>query len=157
MLQDFGVDACLSRPVHLRLLVATIEAHKRRMQVLSGLDDLDIKTPTRAGEENSEWVLSTVTWTLRCPNNNDRPTKLSASEQAFLLALTERPGSAVSRETLINRMGHKTDYYDPRRLDTLVSRLRAKVNEAGCCELPLRTIPSAGYAFSAPIRIDKDE
>ena len=54
---------------------------------------------------------------------------------------------------MIAALGHNVEYYDSRRLDTLVSRLRIKINRGGS-NLPVRSIHSVGYAFVAPIVLE---
>ncbi len=80
--------------------------------------------------------------------------RLTQQEAAFIAALAETPGIAVARKRIIEAMGHDIDYYDPRRLDTLLSRLRNKLAKEGESSLPVRSIHSIGFAFAAPIRVD---
>lgn len=54
---------------------------------------------------------------------------------------------------MIAALGHDTEYFDSRRLDTMVSRLRIKVNKSSTVTLPVRSIHAVGYAFVAPIRL----
>ena len=145
-LQEFGADDCLEKPVHIGLLVALINSLLRRAaQVV-----LSHAAP-RLGEEDNIWRLSPTNWTIRCPRGH--VAKLTRAETDFLIMLGREPGEAVSRDRLIVAMGHNPKAYDPRRLDTFVSRMRTKLTGVFWASLPLRSIHAVGYAFAAPLQL----
>lgn len=147
-LRNFGADACLERPVHIGVLVATIASLRRRLAHVSPPPQAHREAP-RGGEENNVWKLSPTQWTITCPRG--QAAKLTRAETDFLLLLARTPGAAVPREHLIAGMGHSPDYYDSRRLDTFVSRLRSKVSNTCASSPPLRSVHAVGYAFAAPL------
>lgn len=144
-LSELGAVALLESPPHPGVLAATLDSLCRRL----GTEPPRSRQRMRAGEETNCWQLRLKLWSLVSPSG--RTVSLSHAETNFLLALAKAPGEAVSRHDLIVALGHKPDYYDSRRLDTFVSRLRQKV--AGGCgmPLPLRSIHAHGYAFASPI------
>jgi len=131
-----GADAYLVKPVEIRELVATLKSLARRLGV-----ERSALPPTNG------WMLVLDGWSLRTPGGVE--ISLTASERDVLHAVMDTPDLPVSRETLITRLGHDTDYYLPHRLDMLISRLRRKVLENAGTPLPLRAVRGAGFAFSS--------
>lgn len=147
-LQGKGADACLPRPAHPGVLLATLEALRRRVALALGTSP-GMREAPRGGEESHVWKLSATQWTVTSPQGGTA--KLTRTEMDFLLQLAREPGIAVARDRLIAGMGHNPDIYDTRRLDVFVSRLRSKVSGACGASLPLRSVHAVGYAFAAPL------
>jgi two-component system, OmpR family, response regulator len=76
---------------------------------------------------------------------------LTSSEFDLLMALVRRPGQALSRSVLLAALrGRSWTYYD-RSIDTLVARLRKKL-EHGPGRPPLiRSVRGVGYVFCAEV------
>lgn len=148
-LTDLGACAALETPPHPGVLAATLLSLCRRFCALP--PERVARTALRSDDESRDWQLQTTSWTLVAPDG--KAVALTRAEMSFLQALAESPGDAVARSRLIADMGHSIEYYDARRLDTFVSRLRQKV--AGACglPLPLRSIHAYGYAFAATILV----
>lgn len=130
-----GADIYLVKPVHLEELASLIHNLARRLR----------------GERAEAWCLFKTSWELATPSG--RRVKLTLSEHAVLERLAHSPGLAVKRSELAEALGHSTAYYDFRRMEVLVRRLRSKVREQLGETLPLETAHSVGYAFIAPIII----
>lgn len=150
LLRHCQVASCLALPLDLEVLAASLVALLRlqRKPALAAAPG----TVPRAADQAGDWQLELTTWTLTLPTG--RTLRLTQQEAAFIAALAETPGIAVARKRIIAAMGHDIDYYDPRRLDTLLSRLRNKLAKEGESGLPVRSIHSIGFAFAAPIRVD---
>lgn len=129
-----GAVQYLVKPVDLRELVAVLGAVGRQ----------------RGQDAVAGWMLDALAWRLVAPGGRD--VALTRSELAFLAALAERPGQAVGRAAIIERLGVPADSYDPRRMEIMVRRLRAKVDARTGGTLPVETVHAVGYAFTAPIR-----
>jgi len=98
--------------------------------------------------ETAEWSLQHDGWELESPAG--RRVFLSRGERLLMQALAGRPGMALSRAALCaaiatHRHGNPVRH-GTRRVDMLVSRLRAKVRQTGD-ELPLVSVPCEGYAL----------
>lgn len=59
----------------------------------------------------------------------------------------------MPRNELIFALGHDPLYYDQRRMEILVRRLRTKVRDQLGYPLPLETVHSQGLAFTAPVTL----
>lgn len=137
-------DAWLTKPVDVRELVAHLRAVGRRA---------DPPAPLPAAQ--ADWTLCDGGWSLR-HRPSDRALMLGANERAFLLALQRSPGEPVDRDTLALALGFSTDWHDRHRLEMLVSRLRARVQQAIGQPLPVMTARGRGYAASLPMDLDGD-
>lgn len=146
-LDEFAAIAFLEMPVNPDVLVTILARFRPDASV--ALIQGGGRTGLRAGEEAVVWRLDMTAWRLAGPGGG--VAALTHAETAFLAALAKFPGQAVSRGDLITAMGHRSEYYDRRRMDTFVSRLRKKVITACGAELPLRSIHAFGYALAAPI------
>lgn len=128
-----GADIYLVKPVQMEELSTLINKLAQRLQ----------PGPV------SVWSLDRMTWQLTSPEG--RVVKLTATEHALLARLAQSPGSAVSRQELVHCLGHDPRYYDPRRMEILVRRLRNKVRETLGCPLPVETAHGLGYAFTGGV------
>jgi len=81
------------------------------------------------------------------------PILLSAQDHTVLLALASG-GDAVSREAIVRALGGDVRYYDQRRLDTQMRRLRRKVEAAyPGLQLPVTTLRGRGYRFYEDLEV----
>jgi DNA-binding response OmpR family regulator len=139
-----GADVCLTKPVDLRELVATLMSLSRRVNT-SRSALTTVNGPTTA------WTLLSNTWELISPNGAF--IGLTSSERSLLSLLMRKSGAAVSRQEIVSEFGHDFRYYDERRLEAIVSRLRRKLEPHQGALNPLKTAHGYGYAFAAPASI----
>lgn len=132
-----GADDYLVKPIDFDELLVVLRHLLRR---------LEQTTAPRPGC----WCLEKDGWQLQLPGGDVLP--LSEAEFRLLQVLLAAGGAAVDRRAIVAELGHRLDYYDLRRLDVLVSRLRQKVHQQFGLELPLRTVHGVGYAFVGPAR-----
>jgi len=128
-----GADVYLVKPVLSEELAALIRNLARRLP----------PAPARG------WRLDQTAWNIVAPDGV--AIKLTHSEHALLVGLARKPGLAVEREELVRCLGHDSRYYDARRMEILVRRLRAKARALLGYPLPLDTVHGVGYAFTGPI------
>ncbi|BBK42498.1 transcriptional regulator [Allostella vacuolata] len=129
-----GAVQYLVKPVDLRELVAVLAAAGRQ----------------RPGTGDPPWTLDGLGWRLTTPGG--RSVSLTRSELAVLEALADRPGQAVGRAVIFERLGIPPDRHDPRRMEILIRRLRRKVEAETGVAVPIETVHAVGYAFTARIR-----
>lgn len=102
------------------------------------------------------WRLVRNWWTLR-RDGHPAELGLSANERAILLTLSEHagaPGTPVSRNLIAHSLGLGEDWYDSRRLEVTLSRLRNRTLHTLGAPLPVITIRGQGYALDAPLLRD---
>ena len=129
---DLGADHYLSKPFRLEELAAIVEALARRLE---------------ARPAPGRWTLDTVHGRLLPPGAP--PVALSSRDLAVLRALMAADKRTVRRKEIIRALGEDPAGYDHRRLDTEMSRLRRRVQEAAGVELPVQTVYAVGFAFTA--------
>lgn len=150
LMRERLVNMCVAPPFNLEWLAVSLSALVRLSRGDNSREGRWFAP--RRDESNDAWLLAPETWMLTPPDCE--PIGLNKAETTFLVTLAECAGQAVSRREMIAALGHDTDYFDSRRLDTMVSRLRIKVNKSSSVTLPVRSIHSVGYAFVAPIRLE---
>ncbi|MFZ4285633.1 response regulator transcription factor [Variovorax sp. HJSM1_2] len=129
-----GADYYIPKTSDLAELAATIEALARRMHF----------------DEPPRWILQSAPRQLTPPGAY--PIQLSAQDFTVLKTLAQG-GEVVHREAIVKALGANWLDYDQRRLDTQMTRLRRKVQEACGQELPVSTIRSVGFSFRAPVDV----
>ena len=140
--RDAGADDYLVKPIDFDELLLVLRNLWRRL----GENASAAASPAAAPvAQAAPWRLDVAHWRLLLPNA--REVVLSENETRLLHILVNAAGSPVDRRNIVVELGHDLAYYDMRRLDVMVSRLRQKVQQAGG-ELPLKTVHSVGYALS---------
>lgn len=154
---ELGADVYLVKPVDFREVEAQIKALMRRMQ--KGSAPLPAVEPSAAApmpasspvsaDSRKAWVFDDIEWRIQPPAGGAVP--LTATEYKFLSLLVTAPGEAVSRQDIsIALTGRDWDPYS-RSIDSLVRRLRIKVEERSGCALPVQAVHGVGYAFVGPV------
>ena len=94
------------------------------------------------------WTLDVVT--RQCVGPEGRPVDLTSSEYDLLTAFLRQPGRTLSRNALLRDLRGRAWTYFDRSIDTLVARLRKKIDlEPG---RPLvRSVRGVGYVFCATV------
>lgn len=127
-----GADAYLSKPVDTDLLAATLYSLARRL---------------RASQPQAQrhWRLDADDWCLLSPSGG--VVALTKTESRLLSKLLEKHNQAVSRDELIEALTPNVHDFDPHRLDSLIHRLRKKVQRVLGMPLPLNAVHGEGYVF----------
>lgn len=128
---ELGGDAYLSKAATLREIETTLRSVLRRL-------------PSMAGDGG--WVVDRRNWCLNAPTG--QRVELTGKELEFLLVLAESGTGLCDRRALHDGEGSE------RKLDTLVRRLRHKIEAVCGEESPIRTAYGKGYAFTAPLRVE---
>jgi DNA-binding response OmpR family regulator len=127
-----GADVYLSKPVDTDVLAATLYSLARRL---------------RASQAPAprQWRLDADDWCLLSPSGG--MVALTKSESRILSKLMEKHNQTVSREDLIKVLAPNGYDFDPHRLDSLIHRLRKKVQRVLGVPLPLTAVHGEGYVF----------
>jgi len=140
---EVGADHYFVKPLDSRELAAA--AGRLIDRVTCSADSSDAAS-------GAEWRLDPLRWMLAAPTGQD--VKLTEKETAFLHLLMSRSNEVALRDTLLQALDyHAEKFYGDRALAVMVTRLRKKVRDQAGVELPIKTIRSHGYSFSAPAAI----
>ncbi|NHA70257.1 response regulator transcription factor [Phycicoccus flavus] len=131
-----GADDYLVKPVRAPVLLARVHALARRARV---------SAPDSGPDGVLAWGGLRIDPAARTATRDGARVDLTATELEVLLVLAERPGEAVSRETLHLRVWGSPDSGRSRALDVFVAALRQKLGR----DLPLTTVRGFGYRLEA--------
>jgi DNA-binding response OmpR family regulator len=128
-----GADVYLSKPVEIALLLASVQSLARRLHVQAG--------------RRGRWRMDEGGWCLYSPSG--KRIMLTQSERRLMARLETAPNTIVSREELIEGLTEGSVHdFDPHRLDSLIHRLRRKVQDVTDDALPLMAVHGEGYLFT---------
>jgi len=137
---EVGADDYVTKPFDQRELLARVKAVLRRSPVGGEIPD-----GPRPMIQFDEWRLDVTRRELR--SSDDTLVVLSGSEFDLLLTFAEHPKRILTRDQLLDlARGPAHEAYD-RSIDTLVSRLRRKLEDDPKAPALIRTVRNEGYMF----------
>ncbi len=146
---ELGADVYLVKPVDFREVEAQVKALLRRLQKSAPpppVTTAPIPVPVPSAiDPKKAWVFDEIEWRIQPPGGAAVP--LTATEYKFLSLLVATPGEPVTRQAIAFALtGRDWDPYS-RSIDSLVRRLRIKVDEQTGQALPVQSVHGVGYAF----------
>ncbi len=148
---EVGADDYIAKPFHLREVLARIRAVLRRCQAEPLVPELP-STDSDEGERYgfAGWVFDPVRRELRDPKGTE--VRLTTSEFDLLAAFLRAPNRPLDRDQLMDLARGRDWTPLDRSIDTLVGRLRKKV-EADPQEPELiKTVRGVGYVFTPRVQ-----
>jgi DNA-binding response OmpR family regulator len=143
---EMGADDYITKPFHMRELVARIKAQLRRVRMIreeKGARDSEEAAP-QAPLVIGDLVIDTARGeALR----NGKPLPLKPKEFELLLYFARHRGQVLSREQILERVWGWEYTGDSRTVDVHVRWLREKIEPAPADPVRLVTVRGAGYRF----------
>ncbi|NTW54241.1 MAG: response regulator transcription factor [Chlorobaculum sp.] len=99
---------------------------------------------------DNKWRLISESWTLVTPSG--KGLRLTGKEYNFISCLAKEPNAMVSRNYLMEKLGHPLNESGKRSLESMVYRLRKKISHTR--DTPILTANGSGYTFSAKVDVE---
>lgn len=145
---EVGADDYLPKPFSPRELLARIRTVLRRSQ-RPAAQSHEKNGKKRDVAHFGEWTLNLGS-RLLSSSGVDR-TRLTSAEFNLLESFLTNPNRVLSRDRLLDLV-YGQDYYSAdRSIDTLVMRLRRKIEKDRSAPAFITTVRNAGYMFSADV------
>ncbi len=141
---DAGADDYLAKPVRIRELIARLEAHIRKVGVLT---ERQAAEPSTDQERMRRFGEVEVDLAARMVSVAGQPLNLAPLEFSLLEYLARNAGVAVSRDQIMREVYGFAADISTERVDQLVRRLRTKLGEGPHRGGVLVAVPGYGYGL----------
>ncbi len=148
---ELGADDYITKPFHVREVLARVRAVLRRYEAAAAHDAAaGAVTVTGARHEFADWRLDVNRRELRSAAGE--PRELTTAEFNLLLLFVERPARVLSRDNIMDLLkGQEWSPYD-RSIDSLIVRLRKKIEPDPETPRLIRTVRGVGYVLACDVR-----
>jgi DNA-binding response OmpR family regulator len=150
---ELGADDYISKPFHLREVLARIRAVLRRYEPVPAKPSAGpAPTASQACEcfAFGGWILDTGRRELR--SEGGQVHELTTAEFDMLSMFVQRPNRVLSRDNIMDLT--KGQDWSPldRSIDSLIVRVRKKIEADPSTPRFIKTVRGVGYVFAAEVR-----
>lgn len=134
---ELGADDYITKPFHVRELIARVRAVLRRSP-----------RADRDSAESFDFQGLHIHYGSCRVTVDGHPVALSSREFKLLCFFTRHPGHVYSRDQLLDRVWGDETFVEPRTVDVHVSRLRAAIEPDPSNPRYILTVRGIGYTFA---------
>jgi DNA-binding response OmpR family regulator len=138
---ELGADDYLTKPFHLRELLARVKAMLRRV-------DLGRQTPPEVADDALVIGNLSLSVARRRATRAGVDVPLRPKEFELLAYLMRHPGFALSRDQLMDAVWGSEHVGDPRTVDVHIRWLREKIEDDPSQPRRIETVRNVGYRFT---------
>ncbi len=147
---ELGADDYVTKPFHLREVLARVRAVLRRYGNSLQSSPAIAPAPDQAGFTFEGFTLRPAQRELT--NGAGHAIELTTAEFNMLQMFVERPSRVLSRDNIMDLLkGHEWSPFD-RSIDSLVARLRKKIEADVDHPRLIKTVRGVGYVFAVDVR-----
>ncbi|HEX3863928.1 MAG TPA: response regulator [Stellaceae bacterium] len=149
---EMGADDYLSKPFHLRELLARVKSVLRRVQTRT--EDV---TPAPSGRSHARfagWSLDLSGRELISPTGAE--VRLTTGEFDLLTAFVSNANQVLSRDRLLDLARNREAGPLDRTIDVQVGRLRRKLEDDPQNPALIKTVRGSGYIFTPAVELSGD-
>ncbi|MEQ8507872.1 MAG: winged helix-turn-helix domain-containing protein [Rhodospirillaceae bacterium] len=148
---EMGADDYLPKPFHLREVLARIKSVLRRLKPRrDGSAQNQSESEDAAVVVFGKWTLNFSTRQLTDSENKE--VGLTSAEFALLSALARNPNRTMTRDQLLDHTAGRDWNPNDRSIDTLISRLRKKIESDPGKPNYIKSIRGVGYVLAAQVK-----
>ena len=136
---ESGADDYLTKPFGIRAFIARVRALLRRRRTAANASAH--QAPVTSGGLHIDPA-------RRLARVDDREVELTAHEFDLLYVLASNPGIVFSRDALVQRVWGSDTHITERSVDTLIKRLRKKIETDPAEPRYISTVWGTGYKFA---------
>ena len=147
---ELGADDYIAKPFNVREVLARVRAVLRRYGSSEQIATARPLPDTTVRYEFNGWVLDRARRQLTTPDGQIQ--SLTTAEFNLLEVFVRNPQRVLSRDEIMDMLkGHDWSPYD-RTIDSVVARLRKKIEpDADALQL-IKTVHGVGYVFTGDVR-----
>ena len=147
---ELGADDYIAKPFHVREVLARVRAVLRRYEAMAAARPADSGAAGGPRYAFDGWTLDLGCRELTSATGETR--ELTTAEFNLLVLFAERPTRVLSRDNIMDLLkGHEWSPYD-RSIDSLIVRLRKKIEPDPENPRLIKTVRGIGYVFAAQVR-----
>ena len=145
---EMGADDYVVKPFELRELLVRVKNLLWRISLAKN-------NSPQMDESHEDHLLSFAHWQVDTQRRqllaSGEEIALTGAEYELLLAFALNPGVVLNRERLMNLISHRHSGAGDRTIDTLIRRLRSKLEDDPKQPTLLKTIHGEGYLFTETV------